>query len=240
VSARVASFVTIPRHLCGSTQGAGLRSVFLSTNDRGEKNNATLFQRSDCWRSCGLVDPCWPRRTHLNALQKYLKDVAEPSFRDFQQNPRSVRLAYQACVATYHAIDRVTFPKNPGNLRKKWREKSINFLIVDMVAHKFKHLISDVEKQPVPPGTIPLQLLVFGKGTLNSFELNATMFGEGGIDLHNLYFVIRDAIKFLNDEALLLPGANTADTCQFLNAPRSPPPAARSRRCPPLLARACG
>jgi hypothetical protein len=125
----------------------------------------------------------------LNALQQYLADVAEPAFRDFHRNPRSARLAYQACVATYHAIDRVTYPKKAGNLRKEWGKRSIAFLIVDMAAHKFKHVVSDVEKQPVPPGTIPISHLVFG-----------------GIDLHNLYFMIRDAIKFLHGEALKLPG----------------------------------
>jgi hypothetical protein len=77
-----------------------------------------------------------------------------------------------------------------------------------MVAHKFKHVVSDVEKQPVLPGTIAISQLVFGKGTLNSFGFNTTMLGEGGIDLHNLYFMIRDAIKFLHEEALKLPGAS--------------------------------
>jgi hypothetical protein len=59
----------------------------------------------------------------MNALQRYLKDVAEPAFRDFQQNPYSARHAYLACVAVYHSIDRVTYPKSPGNLRHEWRKR---------------------------------------------------------------------------------------------------------------------
>ncbi len=85
----------------------------------------------------------------------------------------------------------------------------MEFCIVDMVAHKFKHVVSDDEKEPAQPGRISLSSLMFGKGTLNSYGLNMTVFGEGGIDFHNLYFVIRDAIKFLHAEALKLPGATS-------------------------------
>jgi hypothetical protein len=38
-------------------------------------------------------------------------------------------------------------------------------------------------------------------------ELNTMALGEEGIDLHNLYFIIRDAIEFLRQEALKLPDA---------------------------------
>jgi len=113
-----------------------------------------------------------------------------------------------ACVAVYHCIDRVTYPKNPGNLRKEWREKSFEFRIVDMVAHKFKHVVSDAEKEPVKSGRIPLSSLVFGKGALGREGFNTSMIGEGGLDLHNLHFIIRDAIKFLHEQALELPNAS--------------------------------
>jgi hypothetical protein len=66
-----------------------------------------------------------------------------------------------ACVATYHAIDRAAHPKAPGNLRKQWCNESSDFLIVDMVAHHFKHVLSDVERHP-PEKNIPLSFLVFG------------------------------------------------------------------------------
>jgi hypothetical protein len=143
----------------------------------------------------------------MNALQRHLKYTAEPAFLDFQHNPNSARHAYQACVAAYHAVDRVTYPKKPGNLRSKWRKQSFEFRIVDMVAHKYKHVVSDDEKEPVEQGKLRLSTLVFGKGLLGTYAFNTTALGEGGIDLYNLNFIIRDAIKFLHQEALKLPDA---------------------------------
>ncbi len=75
-----------------------------------------------------------------------------------------------------------------------------------MVAHKFKHVVSDDEKEPKAAGKISLPSLVFGKGALNTFTFNTTAFNEGGINFHNLQFVIRDAITFLRQQALILPG----------------------------------
>lgn len=134
-------------------------------------------------------------------LQQYIEYIAEPTFRDFEHNPGSMRHAYLACVAAYHAIDRAAHPKSPGTLKKKWRSQSFEFIIVDMIAHKFKHVISDDEKAPTPQGHIPMTWLVFGRGTYNSGAYNTRSFNAGGIDLHNLYFVIRDLIKFLRQQA---------------------------------------
>jgi hypothetical protein len=137
----------------------------------------------------------------VNGLQQYIDQIVEPTFKDFERNPSSVRHAYLACVAAYHAIDRAAYPKQPGTLKKKWRSECFSFVIIDMVAHHFKHVISDDEKSPVPKGRIPLSATVFGHGTFNSAPFNTLAFNEGGIDLHNLYFVIRDAITFLRQKA---------------------------------------
>ena len=69
----------------------------------------------------------------MTALTRYLDDIVEPTFEDFKRNPRSLRHAYLACLVTYHAIGRVTYPKNPGNLRKQWKKTSVQFAIVDMI-----------------------------------------------------------------------------------------------------------
>jgi hypothetical protein len=96
-----------------------------------------------------------------------------------------------ACVATYHAIDRAAHPKAPGNLRKQWCNESSDFLIVDMVAHHFKHVLSDVERHP-PEKNIPLSFLVFGAGAQND---------EMSLETRNLFFHVRDAIRFLRQKA---------------------------------------
>jgi hypothetical protein len=104
-----------------------------------------------------------------------------------------------ACVAAYHAIDRASYPKKPGNLRKEW-EKTLEFAIVDMVVHRFKHVISDPEKGPVKNGAIPLSSLIFGNQTLGNFTLDKNRLSRGGIDLHNLYFVILGCISFIRNQ----------------------------------------
>lgn len=134
------------------------------------------------------------------ALTRYLNDIVEPTFEDFRHNPSSLRHAYLACLVTYHAIDRVTYPKSPGNLRQQWKKASVQFAIVDMIAHKVKHVVSDDEKR-LPASDIPLSRLVFGFGTLNTYALNTVALNQGGIDLHNLLYVIRDAITFLRKQA---------------------------------------
>jgi hypothetical protein len=50
-------------------------------------------------------------------------------------------------VATYHAIDRVAYPKSVGNLRKAWGKECMEFLVVDHVAHDFKHVKSEDERR---------------------------------------------------------------------------------------------
>ena len=129
-------------------------------------------------------------------LKQYIECIVEPTFRDFEHEPGSMRHAYLACVAAYHAIDWAAYPKKPGTLRKEWRCQSFEFIIVDMITHKLKHVISDDEKAPTPQGHIPMTWLVFG-----SEVYNTRLFNAGGIDLHNLYFVIRDLIKFLRQQA---------------------------------------
>jgi hypothetical protein len=74
--------------------------------------------------------------TRLGPPHPFLDQIVEPTFADFEANPGSIRHAYLACVATYHAIDRAGegVSGRVGNLKKKWREQSLEFVIVDMMA----------------------------------------------------------------------------------------------------------
>ena len=135
-------------------------------------------------------------------LTSYIDDIVEPTFEDFRRNPGSLRHAYLACIATYHAIDRAAYPKPPGNLRKAWGSESIHFKIVDMVAHKFKHVIGDEEKRaPHIKGSIPLASTVFGTGAFGDHALNARALGNGGIDFHNLFYALKEAIDFVRSKS---------------------------------------
>lgn len=74
--------------------------------------------------------------TKLEAFNDYMVVIVEPTFMDYHAHPGSTRLAFLACVAVYHSIDR--FKRKPGNLREEWRKKSVTFQIVDMIAHHLR------------------------------------------------------------------------------------------------------
>src|ERR1700745_3548435 len=82
----------------------------------------------------------------MRTLNRSIAFIVEPTFDDFKRNPGSVRHAYLACLVTYHAIDRVTYPTPPGNLLKQWREESIEFMLVEQVALHLKHVKSEFAK----------------------------------------------------------------------------------------------
>jgi hypothetical protein len=132
----------------------------------------------------------------MNALERYLALIVDPTVEEFRRNPFSLRHAYLACVAVYHAIDRVAYPKSTGNLRKVWGEECMEFLIVDHVAHDFKHVKSEDQRR-IERG-IPLSHAIYGGMGFNTHTLNDT----GQIEaLRHLTFVVRDAVKFLHKKA---------------------------------------
>jgi hypothetical protein len=127
----------------------------------------------------------------MNGLARYLELIVEPTFEDFKRSPGSVRHAYLACLVTYHAIDRVTYPAKPGNLLDKWRKQSIEFMLVEEVALHLKHVKSDSAKRPLPPDTLRV-----------THPLGLDGDGES-LETRNLFFVVRDAIKFLHQQAMI-------------------------------------
>jgi hypothetical protein len=129
-------------------------------------------------------------------LKRYIEIIVEPTFEDFKRNAGSVRHAYLACLVTYHAIDRVTFPTKPGNLLDEWRAASLEFMLVEQVALHLKHVKSDFAKwaaKASPPDTL-----------LITHPLGLTGDGED-LETRNLFFVVRDAIKFLHQQADAVP-----------------------------------
>jgi len=75
-------------------------------------------------------------------LRGYLEKIVEPTVKDFADHPTSVRHAFLACVATYHAVDYMEHPRKARTLRQKWGRQSEAFGRVDEVAQAFKHVIS--------------------------------------------------------------------------------------------------
>ena len=115
----------------------------------------------------------------------------DPTFDDFHGDRGSFRHAYLACVAIFHAVDRAAEENGdrPANLRQVWCKESLEFKLVDIIAHHFKHVQSSDEKIPSTRPGIPIGL-----------ALGFDEAGEG-MDLRNLYFVIRDAVRFVHKKA---------------------------------------
>ena len=137
----------------------------------------------------------------MDELSRYLDEIVAPTFTDLGRNPSSAHQACLACVSVYHAVDRAAYPGRPGNLRRQWCKQSLEFSIVDAVAHRYKHICSFSERHALAARAIPLANVVFKTSVPDAWIGN-----PGDVDTHNLYFAIRDAIKFLRTQEVSLRG----------------------------------
>jgi hypothetical protein len=102
-----------------------------------------------------------------------------------------VQLAYLACVAIFHAVDRAADENGTrsANLRREECKESLEFKLVDVIAHHFKHVKSSDEKIRSLHHRIPIGL-----------ALGFDKTGES-MDLRNIYFLIREAVRFVHKKA---------------------------------------
>jgi hypothetical protein len=42
-------------------------------------------------------------------LKRYLEEIVEPTVKDFEEHPTSVRHTFLACVAVFHGVDYVAY-----------------------------------------------------------------------------------------------------------------------------------
>lgn len=84
----------------------------------------------------------------MEDLERYIQDIVEPTVKDFEVHPTSVRHAFLACVAVFHGVDYLAYPKKSANLRGKFGRQSPDFLLVDRVAHAFKHVSIGPRQNP--------------------------------------------------------------------------------------------
>lgn len=76
----------------------------------------------------------------MEDLERYLNEVVDPTIGDLERHPTSTRHAFLACVATFHGVDYLAYPKKSRNLRQEFNKQSPDFAEVDRVAHAFKHV----------------------------------------------------------------------------------------------------
>jgi hypothetical protein len=77
----------------------------------------------------------------MTDAQTYFDEMVVPTLGDFETAPASIRRAFLACVVLFHTVDYLAAGlAKKQNLRKQFRRESVDFAIVDRVAHAFKHL----------------------------------------------------------------------------------------------------
>ena len=130
-------------------------------------------------------------KAEMKTLARYLELIVDPTWDDFHAHRDSPRLAFLACVTIYHAVDRVAEAegKEPSHFRQIWAKESLEFKLVDVIAHHLKHVLSNDERNlGNRPGLSIGRALGFSE---DSDEMN----------LRSLYFVIRDAVRFVHRKA---------------------------------------
>lgn len=82
-------------------------------------------------------------------LVHYIEAIVQPTIKDFEDHPTSVRHAFLACLVTFHCIDHLAFPNvRPATLRQQFRTQSPDFTVVDRVAHAVKHVAAGPRGNP--------------------------------------------------------------------------------------------
>jgi hypothetical protein len=144
----------------------------------------------------------------MNELTRYLKLIVQPTVEEFRRNPTSLRHAYLACVAAYHAVDRVAYPRGAAKIAKKWRQQSKAFALVEIVALDFKHVKSTKHKLEVYSPRIAIETASIGDMGFNTHMLNDT--GELEF-LRNLSSNFEEVERFLDERAREVPQADRGD-----------------------------
>jgi hypothetical protein len=134
----------------------------------------------------------YPGGSSMSVLAQYIEEMVEPTFNDFESN-QTPRHAFLVSVVIFHAIDRAAEDlgkRKPGNLRKDWGEMSADFKIVDVIAHRLKHVRSDDENQPrrLKDGTTQWGDLTYGWAISRMTILEFT-------------FIARRAIGFIKEQS---------------------------------------
>jgi hypothetical protein len=143
----------------------------------------------------------------MEDLERYLNDIVDPTINDFEAHPTSVRHAFLACVAVFHGIDYLAYPKKrPATLRQEFANRSPDFQLVDYVAHAFKHVSAGPRNDPHltvsdviarPPG-------VWGQMV---WDLSRWDDPTGGVTLNekrdtDLLEVVKRAAAFLRNDSI--------------------------------------
>ncbi len=141
----------------------------------------------------------------MDDMLRYLDEIVEPAIKNFEEYPTSRWRGFLACVATFHAIDYLAWPrKRSSQLRKEFGKRSADFRIVDQVAHAFKHVVSGNRAKPdlrmgdvIPRPPAFCGVMIVGVSQLGDTRGGVTLYGDHSVDLLG---TLKRAVNFLRSQ----------------------------------------
>jgi hypothetical protein len=105
-----------------------------------------------------------------------------------------------ACVATFHAVDYLAYPRTSRGLRQEFGKASPDFELVDHVAHAFKHVISGNPQKP----NLKSDEVIKRRGAFQAGVFDPLAFDVGAVTLVdrpavNLLRSVKQAVQFLRN-----------------------------------------
>jgi hypothetical protein len=128
----------------------------------------------------------------MSLLDDYIKKTVQPTIEEFERDI-SPRRAFLTAVVIFHAVDRAAVDqgmRTSGNLRNEWGKSSAAFKIVDVVAHRFKHVRSGDEGQP--------RRLDEGKKQWGDLTYGHAL---ARMTMHEFSVTLKSAIRFVEEQA---------------------------------------
>lgn len=133
----------------------------------------------------------------MEDLDRYLVEIVDPIVKEFEDNADSRRHAFIACVAVFHAIDYLAYPRSSRTLRETFRRESSDFGIVDEVAHAFKHVETGNPNNRLNVESVFAHKGDFSNDFSDDFDISkVTVKGRPGVDLLTN---VRRTVKYLRE-----------------------------------------
>jgi hypothetical protein len=127
----------------------------------------------------------------MDDMLQYIDEMVEPAIKLFEEQPTSRLFGFLACVAAFHAVDYLAWPrKRSSQLRKELGKQSADFRIVDQVAHAFKHVVSGNRATPdlrmgdvIPRPPSFCGVMVVGLSRIGDKRGGVTLYNDHSVDL---------------------------------------------------------
>lgn len=118
--------------------------------------------------------------------QYYLEKIVVPTIRDYAANRTSVRHCFLACVAAFHTIDYLAARPSSTAIRSEVRKQCPSFVVIDRVAHAFKHVSTGHPESAIKP-LYARDVITRPPAVAGQFTVGLSRVGDafGGVTLSN-------------------------------------------------------